>query len=237
MEHQQGTWTQLRLMEAGAGSVRHGGSGEGGTGTATREEGQGATASNRERALTSDLMEKVCERENLNRAYKRVKANKGAPGIDEMTVEELYGWIKENKDGLTASLLDGSYEPRPVKGVEIPKPSGGTRELGIPTVVDRLVQQAILQVMDAILDPTFSESSYGFRRGRNAHQALKRAAGYVEEGRGVVVDVDIARFFDRVNHDVLMARVARHVGDKRLLRIIRRFLEAGVMRNGVCPSI
>jgi RNA-directed DNA polymerase len=233
-EHQEGTWTQLKLLEVERGSVRHGVSGEGGTGTATREEGQAATASNRERALTSKLMEEVCERENLNRAYKRVKANKGAPGIDGMTVDELYGWIKENKEELIASLLDGSYEPRPVKRVEIPKPSGGTRKLGIPTVVDRLVQQAILQVLDPILDPTFSESSYGFRRGRNAHQALARAAGYVEKGREVVVDFDIAKFFDRVNHDVLMARVACHVTDKRLLRIIRRFLEAGVMRDGVC---
>ncbi|MGD2144578.1 MAG: group II intron reverse transcriptase/maturase [Anaerolineae bacterium] len=234
MEHQQGTWTQLKLFEAEGRSVRHGDSGEGGPGTATREEGQAATASNRERALTSRLMEKVCERENLNLAYKRVKANKGAPGIDGMTVEELYGWIKENKEELITTLLEGSYEPQPVKRVEVPKPSGGTQELGIPTVVDRMVQQAILRVLDPILDPTFSESSYGFRRGRNAHQALKRATEYVEEGREVVVDFDIAKFFDRVNHDVLMARVARHVEDKRLLHIIRRFLEAGVMRNGVC---
>jgi RNA-directed DNA polymerase len=234
MEHQQGTWVQLKLFEVEEGSVRHGEGGEGGTGTATHEEGQIATASNRERALTSKLMERVCERENLNRAYKRVKANKGASGIDKMTVDELYGWIKGNKDKLIASLLDGSYQPRPVKGVEIPKPNGGTRELGIPTVVDRLVQQAILQVLDPILDPTFSESSYGFRRGRNAHQALARAAEHVAEGRVVVVDFDIAKFFDRVNHDVLMARVARHVTDKRLMRIIRRFLEAGVMRDGVC---
>jgi RNA-directed DNA polymerase len=150
-----------------------------------------------------------------------------------MTVGELYGWIKEHGEGLRRSLLDGSYEPQSVRAVEIPKPSGGTRELGIPTVVDRLVQQAILQVLDPIIDPRFSESSYGFRRGRNAHQALKQAAEYVEEGRAVVVDFDIAKFFDRVNHDVLMARVARHVKDKRILRIIRRFLEAGVMRNGV----
>jgi len=232
VEHQQGTWTQLTLFEEG-GSVCHGVSGEGGTGAAACEEGQASTALNRERALTSRLMEKVCERENLNRAYKRVKSNKGAPGIDGMRVGELYGWIKEHGEGLKASLLDGSYEPQGVKAVEIPKRSGGTRELGIPTLVDRLVQQAILQVLDPIIDPTFSESSYGFRRGRNAHQALKRAAEYVEEGRAVVVDFDIAKFFDRVNHDVLMARVARHVKDKRLLRIIRRFLEAGVMRNGV----
>jgi RNA-directed DNA polymerase len=233
MEHEEGMWSQLKLFEVEEGSVRHGVSGEGGTGTAAHEEGQVATASNRERALTSNVMEKVCERENLNRACERVRANKGAPGIGGMTVEELYGWIKENGEGLTTSLLDGSYEPQPVRAVEIPKPSGGTRELGIPTVVDRLVQQAILQVMGPILDPTFSESSYGFRRGRNAHQALKRAAEYGREGRAVVVDFDIAKFSDRVNHDVLMARVARHVRDKRLLRIIRRFLEAGVMRNGV----
>ncbi len=232
VEHQQGTWTQLKLFEQ-EGSVCHGASGEGGTGAVAREEGQATTALTRERALTSRLMEQVCERENLNRAYKRVKSNKGAPGIDGMTVGELYGWLKEHGEGLKASLLEGSYEPQSVKAVEIPKPSGGTRELGIPTVVDRLVQQAILQVLDPIIDPTFSESSYGFRRGRNAHQALKQAAEYVEEGRAVVVDFDIAKFFDRVNHDVLMARVACHVKDKRLLRIIRRFLETGVMRNGV----
>jgi RNA-directed DNA polymerase len=232
VKHQEGTWTQLKLFEQ-EGSVCHGASGEGGTGAAASEEGQATTALNRKRALTSRLMEQVCERDNLNRAYKRVKSNKGAPGIDGMTVGELYGWIKEHGEGLKASLLDGSYEPQAVKAVEIPKPSGGTRELGIPTVVDRLVQQAILQVLDPIIDPTLSESSYGFRRGRNAHQALKQAAEYVEEGREVVVDFDIAKFFDRVNHDVLMARVARHVGDKRLLRIIRRYLEGGVMRNGV----
>jgi RNA-directed DNA polymerase len=232
VEHQEGTWTQLKLFEL-EGSVCHGGSGEGGTGTAACEEEQAATATNRERALTSRLMEEVCKRDNLNRAYKRVKANKGAPGIDGMTVGELYGWIKEHGEGLIESLLNGSYKPQAVKAVEIPKPGGGTRELGIPTVVDRLVQQTILQVLDPILDPTFSESSYGFRRGRNAHQALKHAAEYVGEGRAVVVDFDIAKFFDRVNHDVLMARVARHITDKRLLRIIRRFLEAGVMRNGV----
>lgn len=234
VEHQQGTWTQLRLFEAEGGSVRHGASGDGGTEPAAREEGQAVAASTRERALTDNLMERVCERENLNRAYKRVKANKGAPGIDGMGVGELASWIKEHKEELLASLLEGSYEPQAVKGVEIPKPSGGTRQLGIPTVVDRLVQQAILQVLEPLLDPTFSASSYGFRRGRNAHQALRRAAEYVAEGQTVVVDFDISKFFDRVNHDVLMARLARHVGDKRLLRIVRRFLEAGLMRDGVC---
>jgi len=176
----------------------------------------------------------VCERENLNRAYKRVKANKGASGIDGMTVGELYDWLREHKETLVESLLDGNYEPQPVLGKEIDKPSGGKRRLGIPTVVDRLVQQAILQVLEGIVDPTFSESSYGFRRGRNAHQAVKQAAEYVSEGRNIVVDVDLAKFFDRVNHDMLMARVARHVSDKRLLRITRCFLEAGMMWDGIC---
>ena len=219
VEQQQGTWTQMSLFERVEGSVRPGASGEGGTGPAAYEEWQASTALNRERALTSDLMERISERGNLNRAYKRVKANKGAPGIDGMTVEELYDWLKEHKEGLIASLLDGSYEPQTVLGREIDKPGGGKRRLGIPTVVDRLVQQAILQELEGIVDPIFSESSYGFRRGRNAHQAVKRAAEYVAEGRAIVVDIDLEKFFDRVNHDILMARLARWVSDKRLLRI------------------
>jgi RNA-directed DNA polymerase len=233
VEQQQGTWIQLNLFERGEGSVRPGASGEGGTGAAALEEWQASTALNRERALASDLMERICERENLNRAYKRVKANKGAPGIDGMTVKELYGWLKEHKEGLIASLLEGSYEPSPVLGKEIDKPGGGERRLGIPTVVDRLVQQAILQELEGIVDLTFSESSYGFRRGRNAHQALKQAAEYVAEGRVIVVDIDLEKFFDRVNHGMVMARLARHVSDKRLLHIVRRFLEAGMMWDGV----
>ena len=233
VEHQQGTWAQLKLFEVETGNVRHGAGGDGGTGAAANEEEQASTALNRERALTSKLMERVGERENLNRAYKRVKGNKGAPGVDGMTVKELYGWLQEHKAELVASLLDGSYEPQAVLGVEIAKPSGGKRQLGIPTVVDRLVQQAILQVLEGILEPTFSESSYGFRRGRSAHQAVQQAAEYVAEGRAVVVDIDLEKFFDRVNHDVLISRLARHVADKRLLRIVRRFLEAGMMCNGV----
>lgn len=214
--------------------VRHGAGGEGGTGPVACEESQASTASERERALTSDLMERICEGANLNRAYKRVKANRGAAGVDGMSVDDLYGWLVEHKEALVASLLDGSYRPQPVRGKEIPKRGGGMRRLGIPTVVDRLVQQAILQVLELVLDPSFSASSYGFRAGRNAHQALRRGAEYVREGRVVVVDIDLEKFFDRVNHDVLMARLARKVADKRLLRIVRRFLEAGMMQDGVC---
>jgi RNA-directed DNA polymerase len=178
-------------------------------------------------------MERISERENLNRAYKRVKANRGSPGVDGMTVGELGAWLVAHKEELVASLLDGSYEPQVVRGVNIPKPGGGVRQLGIPTVVDRLVQQAILQVLDPMLDPTFSESSYGFRPGRSAHQALRKASEYVAEGYAVVVDMDLEKFFDRVNHDVLMGRLARRIKDKRLLRIIRRYLETGIMRQGV----
>ncbi|MDP3641052.1 MAG: group II intron reverse transcriptase/maturase [Alphaproteobacteria bacterium] len=190
-------------------------------------------ASMEEEALTHKLMEKVIDPVNLNRAYKRVKANKGAAGIDGMTVNELYAWIVEHKEEFLQSLVTGMYQPKPVLGVEIPKSGkGGTRQLGIPCVVDRLVQQAIHQVLEPILDPTFSDSSYGFRPGRSAHKALRQAQRYVKEGRQIVVDIDLESFFDRVNHDILMSRLARRIHDKRLLRIIRRFLEAGMMKHG-----
>lgn len=202
-----------------------------------REERQATSVSEGNRALVTDaLMERICEAKNLNRAFGRVKSNRGSPGVDSMTIQDLGPWLKANKEELVASLLDGSYQPREVRGVEIPKPGGGVRQLGIPTVVDRLVQQAILQVLDPEWDGTFSESSYGFRRGRSAHDALRAAQGYVAEGRTIVVDLDLEKFFDRVNHDVLMGRVARRVADKRVLRIIRRFLEAGIMKQGVCVS-
>ncbi len=198
-------------------------------------ESSSSTAKERQRALTARLMEQVCEPANLNRAYARVKANKGSPGVDGLTVGKLGGWIKRHKQPFIASLLDGSYRPQPVRGVQIPKPGGkGMRQLGIPTVVDRLVQQAMLQVLEPILDPTFSASSYGFRPGRSAHDALASARGYVADGRTIVVDIDLEKFFDKVNHDILMARLGRWVGDKRMLRIIGRFLRAGLMQNGVC---
>ena len=210
------------------------GGGETGSGSAPIGERQAWSASEGNRALVTDtLMERICEPKNLNRAYRRVKANRGSPGVDGMTVGELGAWLAGRKEEWVAQLLDGSYRPQEIRGVEIPKPGGGVRQLGIPTVVDRLVQQAILQVLDPLLDPTFSESSYGFRPGRSAHQALMKASEHVAEGHTTVVDVDLEKFFDRVNHDVLMGRLARRIADKRLLRIVRRFLEAGIMRQGV----
>ena len=193
-------------------------------------------AQDRDRALTFSLMEQVVKPANLNRAHARVKANKGAPGTDGMSVGQLAGWISEHKQELTASLLNGSYQPQLVRGVQIPKPGGGMRQLGIPTVVDRLVQQAMLQVLEPILDPNFSESSYGFRPGRSAHDALRKAKEFVADGRDIVVDIDLEKFFDRVNHDVLMNRLSRHVDDKRMLKIIGRFLRAGMMSDGVCVA-
>jgi RNA-directed DNA polymerase len=183
---------------------------------------------------TDELMEKVVEANNLEQAYKRVVGNKGSAGIDQMNVKELNQWMNEHKQELIKKLLDGTYEPNPVKRVDIPKPKGGIRKLGIPTVVDRFVQQAILQILTPIFDPTFSDSSYGFRPGRSAHQALIKAREYVDEGRWIVVDIDLEKFFDNVNHDILMSRVARQIKDKRMLRIIRKFLQAGIMHNGIC---
>ena len=215
----------------------HGDDGAGGTRFTEHGRQQTLTAFGQTRALTVHLMEQVCDPKNLLRAYRRVRSNKGKPGVDGMTVHELADWLRENNEALTASLLDGTCRPRPVRGVSIPKPGGGQRQLGIPVVVDRLVQQAILQVLDPIFDPTFSNSSYGFRPGRSAHMALEQARKYVaQEGREFVVDLDLEKFFDRVNHDILMSRIARRIGDKRLLLIIRRFLQAGMMQDGVCVS-
>jgi group II intron reverse transcriptase/maturase len=180
-----------------------------------------------------DVMEAVVGRSNLVAALKRVQGNKGSAGVDGMSTKELPDWLRRNWLLLRQQLLDGTYAPMPVKRVSIPKNGGGTRELGIPTVVDRFVQQALLQVLQPRIDPTFSDHSHGFRPGRSAHGAVREALGHIGRGRAVVVDVDLARFFDRVNHDVLMSRVARHVGDKRALKLIRRFLEAGVMADGV----
>jgi RNA-directed DNA polymerase len=219
------------------GGTHLGDGGTGGTRGVAAAQQQTFTAWDLQRALTDQLMEQVCDPKNLIRAYRRVRSNKGKPGVDGMTVHELADWLRSNHAALTASLLDGTYQPQPVRGVQIPKPGGGQRQLGIPVAVDRLVQQAILQVLNPILDPTFSNSSYGFRPGRDAHMALEQARKYVaQEGREIVVDLDLEKFFDRVNHDILMSRVARRIGDKRLLLIIRRFLQAGMMQDGVCVS-
>ena len=213
--------------------VRHGDDGEGGTQSVSHEEPQALTAFAQQRALTTDMMERVVSHNNLSTAYQRVKTNKGASGVDGMSVADLKAWFADHKDTLVASLLDGTYRPSPVLGVEIPKPGGGMRQLGIPTVVDRLVQQAILQVLQPILDVDFSTYSFGFRPGRSAHDALVQAKKYVADGNSIVVDLDLEKFFDRVNHDVLMSRLGARIGDKRLLRLVRRFLEAGMMSNGV----
>jgi group II intron reverse transcriptase/maturase len=166
-------------------------------------------------------------------ALKRVRKNKGSPGIDGMTLEELPGHLAKEWTRLREELLAGSYQPKPVKRQEIPKSNGGVRELGIPTVLDRFIQQAILQVLQPKIDPSFSEHSYGFRPGRDAHGAVRAAQKYIQEGRTWVVDIDLERFFDRVNHDVLMGRVAKRVTDKRLLKLIRSYLVAGIMVHGV----
>jgi group II intron reverse transcriptase/maturase len=179
------------------------------------------------------VMEPAVERRNCLAALKRVKANRGSPGIDGMTVEELPAYLKANWLRIREELLAGRYQPQPVKRVAIPKPGGGERELGIPTALDRFIQQLLLQVLQPQFDPTFSDASYGFRPGRRAHDAVRRAQGYVQEGRRFVVDVDLEKFFDRVNHDVLMGRLERRIADKRVLGLIRRYLSAGVLAQGI----
>ena len=178
-------------------------------------------------------MEAVVERENLKRALAQVKRNKGAAGIDGMNVDDLPAYLKEHWPTIRARLLDGTYKPQPVRRVEIPKASGGTRPLGIPTVLDRFIQQAVMQVLQADWDRTFSEASFGFRPGRSAHQAVERAQTYIASGHAVVVDIDLEKFFDRVNHDILMGLVAKRVADKRILKLIRGFLTAGVLEGGL----
>jgi RNA-directed DNA polymerase len=188
-------------------------------------------------AIWVQVMEEVCGRENCLRALRRVKANKGSPGIDGMKIGELPGYLKQHWPAIREQLLNGTYKPQPVRRVEIPKPDGGVRKLGIPTVLDRFVQQAVMQVLQGQWDATFSEHSHGFRPRRSAHQAVAQAQQYIAQGNRWVVDLDVEKFFDRVNHDKLMAAIARRVSDKRMLRLIRAFLESGVMENGLVSPV
>jgi RNA-directed DNA polymerase len=201
---------------------------------AAREaEARAARASLERPAVAEPSMEAVVERENLKKALAQVKRNKGAAGVDGMTVDALSAHLKEHWLTIRAQLLEGTYRPQPVRRVEIPKASGGMRPLGIPTVLDRFIQQAAMQVLQADWDGTFSETSFGFRPKHSAHQAVERAQAYIASGHGFVVDIDLEKFFDRVNHDILMGLVAKRVNDKRLLKLIRGFLTAGVLQGGL----
>ena len=211
-------------------------------GEAPRTEGEGTESPVAKRpaeslAETARLMEEVVERENLKEALQRVKANQGSPGVDGMTVHALADHLKEHWPAIREQLLSGSYRPQPVRRVEISKPDGGVRKLGIPTVRDRLIQQAVMQVLQKRWDRTFSEHSYGFRPRRSAHQAVAQAQQYVAEGHRWVVDLDLEKFFDRVNHDELMGQVAKRVTDKRVLKLLRAFLTAGVMEDGLVSPV
>src|SRR5213075_125756 len=192
-----------------------------------------ATSGPESPARTNRLMEEVCERENLKEALRQVKGNKGSAGVDGITVSQLSDYLKQHWPVIREQLLNGTYEPKPVRRVEIPKPDGGVRKLGIPTVLDRFIQQAVMQVLQRRWDPTFSEHSHGFRPKRSAHQAVAKAQQYIAAGHRWVVDLDLEKFFDRVKHDKLMAAISRRVTDKRMLRLIGAFLKVGVLENGL----
>jgi len=229
-DRQQNIQRELDFSSRSAGEVREAGREE--------TESLAATHGPQSPVSTNRLMEEVCERENLREAWRRVKANKGSAGVDGITIGGLSDYLKQHGSAIRKQLLNGTYEPKPVRRVEIDKPDGGVRKLGIPTVLDRLIQQAVMQVLQKRWDRTFSDHSYGFRPGRSAHQAVARAQQYIAEGYGWCVDFDLEKFFDRVNHDKLMGQVAKRVEDKRLLKLIRAFLNAGVMENGlVSPSV
>ena len=181
----------------------------------------------------ADLLERILDRNNLNRAYKRVRANKGAPGIDGMTVEDALPWLREHREELLESIRQGKYKPQPVRRKEIPKPDGGVRKLGIPTVIDRIIQQAIAQQLVPISEPLFSEDSCGYRPNRSAQQAIKKVKQYAEQGYTSAVLVDLSKYFDTLNHELLMNLLRRNIHDKRVIELIKRYLKAGVMENGL----
>lgn len=182
----------------------------------------------------ADLLEGILSRENLNRAYKRVKANKGAPGIDGMTIEEALPWLREHREELLDRIREGKYKPSPVRRKEIPKPDGGVRKLGIPTVIDRIIQQAIAQQLTPIYEPLFSDGSYGYRPDRSAQQAIEKVKEHAEQGYTQAVLVDLSQYFDTLNHDLLMNLMRKNVHDKRVIELVKRYLKAGVMENGLC---
>src|SRR5215475_2256958 len=229
-DKQQNIQIELDFCSALTGEAREAGREE--------TESSGVTNGPESPARTNRLMEAVCERENLKAALRQVRANKGSPGVDGMTVVGIKDYLKQHWPAIRGQLLNGTYEPKPVRRVEIPKPDGGVRKLGIPTVLDRFLQQAVMQALQRQWDSTFSDYSYGFRPGRSAHQAVAQAQQYIAAGYGWVIDLDLEKFFDRVNHDKLMGQIAKRVEDKRLLKLIRAFLNAGVMENGlVSPSV
>ena len=216
---------------------------EGNEGEAFQDSGEGtnaltATTNSNDPVKLMNLMEEILDQQNLNRAYSHILSNKGArtPGVDGMTVPQLKVYVQKHWPKIEEQLRRGTYKPHPVKRMEIPKPGGGVRKLGIPSALDRLLQQAVLQVLQPIFDPTFSEHSYGFRPGRSAHQAVAQAQEYQQEGYRWVIDMDLEKFFDRVHHDRLMARIAERIDDKELLKLIRAFLNSGVMENGLVQA-
>ncbi len=237
MKQQQGIAYQLDLFPLDGSNpkaVRHSENCEAVSGANERKELQVNEAGQQERALANcNLMQVICSTDNVRRAYKQVKQNKGVAGVDQMPVEKFADWFKDEGENLIKSLQSGTYNPSAVKLVEIPKPNGGVRILGIPTVTDRIIQQAIAQVVSQIYTPLFSEHSYGFIKNRNAHQALNKASEYVKEGRIKVIDIDLKTFFDLVNHDRLMYELSTKIGDKILLQLIRKYLQTGIMKGGV----
>src|SRR6266403_2089807 len=224
----QKTELEITLQAAATGEARSGGM----EGTEARP----ARTETESQAAGGPAMEAIVERDNLREALAQVKRNKGAAGVDGMSLDALAPHLKEHWPAIRTQLLEGTYKPQPVRRVEIPKPSGGTRPLGIPTVLDRFIQQAVLQVLQAEWDPTFSEHNFGFRPKRSAHQAVARAQELIASGHDIVVDIDLEKFFDRVNHDILMGLVAKRVADKRILKLIRGFLTAGVLDGGLVSA-